>query len=92
MNIQDLNDKMKNAISHFEKELSSLRTSRANPKMWDSLLVVRKFDDYKEAHHSLAYKGPGLLLKREQYVSRKALLASQHPRKVILACLLVPGV
>jgi len=34
-----IHEKMKNAISHFEKELSSLRTSRANPKMLDSLLV-----------------------------------------------------
>ncbi len=34
-----IDEKMKNAVSHFEKELSSLRTSRANPKMLDSILV-----------------------------------------------------
>ena len=36
------NEKMKNAISHYEKELSSLRTSRANPKMLDNILVEGK--------------------------------------------------
>jgi len=34
-----IDEKMKNAVSHFEKELSSLRTSRANPKMLDSIMV-----------------------------------------------------
>ena len=34
-----IHEKMKNAVSHFEKELSSLRTSRANPKMLDSIMV-----------------------------------------------------
>ena len=34
-----LEDKMNLAISHYEKELNSLRTSRANPSMLDSLFV-----------------------------------------------------
>ena len=37
--METIHEKMKNAISHFEKELSSLRTSRANPKMLDNILV-----------------------------------------------------
>ena len=39
MHIQDLNDKMKNAIVHLEKEFQSLRTSRANPSMLDNIFV-----------------------------------------------------
>ncbi len=39
MDTKNIHDKMKNAILHFEKELSSLRTSRANPKMLDSIFV-----------------------------------------------------
>ena len=35
----DLEDKMNSAVSHFEKELNSLRTSRANPSMLDNILV-----------------------------------------------------
>ena len=35
----DLESKMNNAVSHFEKELNSLRTSRANPAMLDSIFV-----------------------------------------------------
>ena len=31
--------KMSSAVSHFEKELNSLRTSRANPAMLDNLFV-----------------------------------------------------
>ena len=34
-----LEEKMNSAISHYEKELNSLRTSRANPSMLDSLFV-----------------------------------------------------
>ena len=34
-----LENKMNNAIQHFEKELNSLRTSRANPSMLDNILV-----------------------------------------------------
>ena len=37
--MENIHEKMKNSLSHFEKELSSLRTSRANPKMLDSILV-----------------------------------------------------
>ena len=37
--MSDLENKMKSAVSHFEKELNSLRTSRANPSMLDNILV-----------------------------------------------------
>ena len=37
--MNDIESKMNIAISHFEKELNSLRTSRANPAMLDSLFV-----------------------------------------------------
>ena len=37
--MSDLELKMNSAISHFEKELNSLRTSRANPSMLDNILV-----------------------------------------------------
>ena len=39
MNIENLNTMMENSISHFEKELSTLRTSRANPSILDNILV-----------------------------------------------------
>ncbi|PPR46551.1 MAG: Ribosome-recycling factor [Alphaproteobacteria bacterium MarineAlpha5_Bin9] len=39
MNIKEINNKMDAAISFFEKELSSLRTSRANPSMVENILV-----------------------------------------------------
>ena len=39
MNEEDLNKKMNDSILHFEKELSTLRTSRANPSILDNLLV-----------------------------------------------------
>tara|TARA_B100000989_G_C19439592_1_gene426673 strand:- start:392 stop:934 length:543 start_codon:yes stop_codon:yes gene_type:complete len=35
----DLENKMNSAVSHFERELSSLRTSRANPSMLDNIFV-----------------------------------------------------
>ena len=35
----DLENKMNSAVSHFEKELNSLRTSRANPSMLDNIFV-----------------------------------------------------
>ena len=35
----DLENKMNSAVTHFEKELNSLRTSRANPSMLDNILV-----------------------------------------------------
>ena len=37
--MSELENKMNSAISHFEKELNSLRTSRANPSMLDNILV-----------------------------------------------------
>ncbi len=37
--MSDLENKMKSAVSHFEKELNSLRTSRANPSMLDNILI-----------------------------------------------------
>ena len=37
--MSDLDNKMKSAIEFFEKELSSIRTSRANPSMLENLLV-----------------------------------------------------
>ena len=35
----DLDIKMNSAVSHYEKELNTLRTSRANPSMLDNLFV-----------------------------------------------------
>ena len=35
----EVENKMKSAVSHFEKELNSLRTSRANPSMLDNISV-----------------------------------------------------
>ena len=37
--MSDLENKMNSAVTHFEKELNSLRTSRANPSMLDNILV-----------------------------------------------------
>tara|TARA_Y100001936_G_C15982221_1_gene617405 strand:+ start:505 stop:1047 length:543 start_codon:yes stop_codon:yes gene_type:complete len=37
--MEKLNNKMNSSIIHFEKELSSLRTSRANPSMLDNITV-----------------------------------------------------
>ena len=37
--MSDLENKMNSAVSHFEKELNSLRTSRANPSMLDNIFV-----------------------------------------------------
>ena len=37
--MSDLENKMNSAVLHFEKELNSLRTSRANPSMLDSIFV-----------------------------------------------------
>ena len=37
--MEDLNNKMNSAIAHLDKELNSLRTSRANPSMLDNLFV-----------------------------------------------------
>ena len=37
--MDEIENKMQLAISHFEKELNSLRTSRANPSMLDNITV-----------------------------------------------------
>ena len=37
--IDDLNQKMSNAIGHLEKELNTIRTSRANPSMLDNIFA-----------------------------------------------------
>jgi len=37
--MNDIESKMNMAVSHFEKELNSLRTSRANPSMLDNIYV-----------------------------------------------------
>tara|TARA_B100000575_G_C23000766_1_gene576653 strand:+ start:481 stop:1023 length:543 start_codon:yes stop_codon:yes gene_type:complete len=37
--MDELNQKMHSAVSHYEKELNSLRTSRANPSMLDNIMV-----------------------------------------------------
>ena len=37
--MSDVEIKMSSAVSHFEKELNSLRTSRANPAMLDNIFV-----------------------------------------------------
>ena len=37
--IDDLNQKMSNAIIHLEKEFNTLRTSRASPSMLDNILA-----------------------------------------------------
>ena len=37
--MSDLESKMSSAVLHFEKELNSLRTSRANPSMLDNIFV-----------------------------------------------------
>jgi len=37
--MSDLENKMNSAVSHFEKELNSLRTSRANPSILDNIFV-----------------------------------------------------
>ena len=37
--MSDIENKMSSAVSHYEKELNSLRTSRANPSMLDNIFV-----------------------------------------------------
>ena len=39
MNLKDLDIKMANSIEHFEKELQTIRTSRANPAMLENLFI-----------------------------------------------------
>ena len=37
--MSDLENKMNSAVSHYEKELNTLRTSRANPSMLNNIFV-----------------------------------------------------
>ena len=37
--MSDIENKMSSAVSHYEKELNTLRTSRANPSMLDNIFV-----------------------------------------------------
>ena len=37
--MSDFENKMSSALSHYEKELNTLRTSRANPSMLDNIFV-----------------------------------------------------
>ena len=39
MNLEDLDNKMGSSIEHFEKELQTIRTSRANPAMLENIFV-----------------------------------------------------
>ena len=39
MNLEDLDNKMDNSIDHFEKELQTIRTSRANPAMLENIFI-----------------------------------------------------
>ena len=37
--IEQLNQKMINAVKHLDKEFSTIRTSRANPSMLDNIFA-----------------------------------------------------
>ncbi|MDB4861310.1 ribosome recycling factor [Alphaproteobacteria bacterium] len=39
MNLEDLDNKMASSIEHFEKELQTIRTSRANPTMLENIFI-----------------------------------------------------
>ena len=39
MNLEDLDNKMSSSIEHFEKELQTIRTSRANPTMLENIFI-----------------------------------------------------
>jgi ribosome recycling factor len=39
MNLKDLDIKMASSIEHFEKELQTIRTSRANPTMLENIFI-----------------------------------------------------
>ena len=39
MNLEDLDIKMASSIEHFEKELQTIRTSRANPSMLENIFI-----------------------------------------------------
>ena len=49
MDFKLLNEKMNNSIIFFEKEIASIRTSRANPSILDNILV----DSYGNLYHLL---------------------------------------
>ena len=38
--INDLNQKMSNAVKHLEKEFNTIRTSRANPTMHENIFIA----------------------------------------------------
>ena len=39
MNLENLDNKMASSIEHFEKELQTIRTSRANPNMLENIFI-----------------------------------------------------
>ena len=39
MNLEELDNKMSSSVEHFEKELQTIRTSRANPAMLENLFI-----------------------------------------------------
>ena len=39
MNLEELDNKMASSIEHFEKELQTIRTSRANPSMLENIFI-----------------------------------------------------
>ena len=39
MNLENLDNKMASSIDHFEKELQTIRTSRANPTMLENIFI-----------------------------------------------------
>ena len=39
MNLEDLDNKMASSIEHFEKELQTIRTSRASPTMLENIFI-----------------------------------------------------
>ena len=39
MNLEDLDNRMSSSIEHFEKELLTIRTSRANPSMLENIFI-----------------------------------------------------
>ena len=40
MNIDEIHNKMNDSIKHFEKELQTIRTSRASPSMLENILLM----------------------------------------------------
>ena len=39
MNLEELDNKMSSSIKHFEKDLQTIRTSRANPSMLENIFI-----------------------------------------------------